>query len=138
MRVFLDTNVIASAVATRGICADVLQVVLAEHELVIGEHVLKELSRVLERKFRVSPDLVRETDEFLRGEARVIDEASPLDVPVRDPDDLRVLEEAVAGEADVLVTGDRDLLELPVPPPLPILSPRGFWDLLRDESPGEK
>ena len=138
MRVFLDTNVIASAVATRGICADALRVILAEHELIIGEHVLTELRLVLERKFRVSPDLVRETDEFLRGEASVIDEASPLDVPVRDPDDLRVLEEAVAGGADVLVTGDRDLLDLPVAPPLPIVSPRGFWNLLRDESPGEK
>jgi hypothetical protein len=35
MKVMLDTNVLASAVATRGLCADVLRAVLAEHELVI-------------------------------------------------------------------------------------------------------
>jgi predicted nucleic acid-binding protein len=62
VRVFLDTNVLASAIATRGICADVQQVTLAEHELVLGEKVLGELSRVLRTKFRVTPEDADETD----------------------------------------------------------------------------
>jgi uncharacterized protein len=40
VRVALDTNVLVSAVATRGICADVLRVVLTEHELVVGARVV--------------------------------------------------------------------------------------------------
>lgn len=47
MRGFLDTKVLVSAFATRGICADVLRVVLAEHTLITSEAVLRELSRVL-------------------------------------------------------------------------------------------
>ncbi len=46
MRVYLDTNVVVSAVATRGLCADVLQAILAEHQLVVGEAMLRELRRV--------------------------------------------------------------------------------------------
>ena len=43
MRVFLDTNVLVSAIATRGICADLLRSVAAERELIVGEVVLVEL-----------------------------------------------------------------------------------------------
>jgi putative PIN family toxin of toxin-antitoxin system len=137
VRVFLDTNVLASAIATRGICADVLQVTLAEHQLIAGEKVLSELHRVLMRKFRATTDLADETEEFLRREAEVIGAAPRLDISVRDKDDLTVLEQAVAGAADVLVTGDRDLLELESEVPLRILSPRGFWDLLRETKADE-
>ena len=134
MRVFLDTNVLASAVATRGICADILQTVLAEHELVVGQAVLVELSRVLVRRFGITSELVAETEEFLRREGEVIDAAPPFGAAVRDPDDAIILDQAVAGAADVLVTGDRDLLEMDSDPPIRILSPRGFWELLRSEA----
>ena len=38
---------------------------------------------------------------------------------------------AVVGGADVLVTGDQDLLAVRSEAPIPILDPRVFWDLLR-------
>ena len=134
MRVFLDTNVLASAVATRGICADVLHTALAEHEVVVSEQVLSELSRALQEKIRTSTELAKETDEFLRREAEVVGEAPKLEIAVRDEDDVRIVEQAVASRADVLVTGDRDLLEMGEDRPIPILTPRGFWNLLRSDS----
>ena len=57
MRVCLDTNVLVAAFATRGLCADVLRTVLAEHELVIGDVILDELRRVLSTKFKVQRPL---------------------------------------------------------------------------------
>lgn len=137
MRVFLDTNVLVSAVATRGLCADVLQAVLAEHELVIGETVLVELQRVLLQKIRLSSDVAEEMDEFLRGEAVVIADAPSLGIKVRDPNDVLVLEEACAGRADVLITGDKDLLELGDAAPVRVVTPRGFWEQLRKEGASE-
>jgi uncharacterized protein len=136
VRVFLDTNVLASAVATRGICADILRTTLAQHQLLIGDAVLAELGPVLRRTFRVAADLANETDEFLRREAEVIERSSPLGIRLRDPDDVAILEEAVAGQAEVLVTGDKDLLEMAEHAPIRIVSPRGFWDLLRSDAPG--
>jgi predicted nucleic acid-binding protein len=56
---------------------------------------------------------------------------------VRDPDDLKVLASAVAASADVLVTGDHDLLDVAAQAPIKILDPRGFWKLLRDGEPLE-
>jgi putative PIN family toxin of toxin-antitoxin system len=138
VRVFLDTNVLASAIATRGLCADVLQVTLAEHQLVVGETVLSDLHRVLVGKFRASTELADETDEFLRSEAEVIANAPRLDLSLRDADDLTVLEQAVAGASDVLVTGDHDFLEIDGQTSVRIVSPRSFWDLLREDATGHE
>lgn len=131
MKVALDTNVLVSAVATRGLCADVLQVVLAEHELVLGETVLRELRRVLRQKIRMSDALSDEVEAFLRRHAVVVADAPPLRLRLRDRTDLPVLAEAVAGGAEVLVTGDHDLHATPAKMPLPVLTPREFWERLR-------
>jgi putative PIN family toxin of toxin-antitoxin system len=131
LRVSLDTNVLVSAFTTRGICADVLAVVLAEHQLVLGEKVLAELSRVLVEKMRMPKDAVAEAQAFLREEAAVVSKGSSVGVDIRDPDDADVLAEAVGGLADVLVTGDRDFLDMADQLPIEVLSPRGFWEKLQ-------
>jgi putative PIN family toxin of toxin-antitoxin system len=100
--------------------------------LVLGEAVRTELSRVLRQKIRVPPDTIQELDTFLRGQAILVSAAPALPIKIRDPADRVVLAEAIAGKADVLVTGDRDLLDIAARAPIPILSPRGFWDLLRN------
>ena len=66
MRVFLDTNVLASATATRGLCADVFRSTTEFHELVISEHLLTELERTLRTKFKAPPDLIADALWLLR------------------------------------------------------------------------
>lgn len=117
--------------ATRGICADVLRVVLADHTLIVSETVVNELRRVLRDKLGVPAATVDSADVFLRRQGIVIDRAPALGIEVRDPDDVAVLEQAIAGEADMLVTGDRDLLEIDQDIPIRIVSPRGLWEALR-------
>jgi putative PIN family toxin of toxin-antitoxin system len=131
VRVFLDTNVLISAFATRGICADVLRVVLVEHTLVTGEVVLRELGQVLRKRIGLLPGAVKEIDEFLREHEVAPKPAAPAAAPERDPDDQWVVASAVESRADVLVTGDRDLLDIAADAPIKIVDPRGFWDLVR-------
>lgn len=134
MKVFLDTNVLVAAVATRGLCSDIVYVVLAEHELIIGETVLEELRRVLQKKLKIPRPTVAEFELLLRSEGKIAVAQEPADVDIRDPSDAIVLAEAIAGEAEVLVTGDNDLLEIADHTPLPVHSPRQFWDDLRSNS----
>lgn len=133
MRVFLDTNVLVSAVATRGLCADIVRVVLAEHRLILGQTVLAEMRRVVREKLQIPEAAAAELEELLRRQAILIEDAPPIEGELRDADDAEVLAEALAGDADVLVTGDRDLLELSWAPPLLVVSPRGFWERLRSD-----
>ena len=128
MRVFLDTNVLVSALATRGLCTDVLRRVVAKHLLIVSETVLHELRRVLRDKFGVPNDAIEAADRFLRREAVVIGKAPSLGIELRDPCDVPVLEEAVAGKANVLMTGDGDLLEVTGQVSLRVTTPRGFWE----------
>ncbi len=137
MRILLDTNVVVSALATRGICADILSLVVSEHDLLLSETALRELERVLGGKFGVPADAVQEAGKFLREEAATVVQAGQPrpDVALRDPDDVAILAEAVASNADLLVTGDRDLLDVALTLPVVIASPREFWALLREEDP---
>ena len=134
MRIFLDTNVLVAAFAARGLCADVLRTVLAEHELITGEVVLGELRDVLEQRIKLPPGVVADIVGLLRAQEVVPRPAAPSDIVVRDPDDRWILASAVAGRADVLVTGDQDLLAIAEQAPLTILNPRGLWDRLRSGS----
>ena len=131
MKVFLDTNVLASAVATRGLCADLLQAVLAEHELVIGIYVLEELQDVLARKFRLPSGAINEYLSLLRSEGEVITATVPSGAKLRDTDDEKILANALAGKSNVFVTGDKELLALKTVKRMPVVSPRGLWSLLQ-------
>jgi putative PIN family toxin of toxin-antitoxin system len=131
VKVFVDTNVLVSAVATRGLCADVLREVLESHDLVISRQVLNEVRRVLRAKFRVSPDLVADFIGLLREDATIIRPVQLPDVSLRDRDDVPILGAAVAAKADMLITGDQELLELGKIRDVPIISPRTFWERLR-------
>ena len=131
MRVFLDTNVLVSAFATRGVCADVLRVVLAEHTLVTSEVVLRELTRVLRIRIRLPARIVDEIEAFLREYEVIARPAAPSKVPIRDKDDRWVLASAIEGGSDVMVTGDRDFLDVADKVPIKIVDPRGFWRLVR-------
>lgn len=131
MRVFLDTNVLVSAFATRGICADVLRLVLTEHTLVISDVVLHELTRSLRTRIRLPARIADEIAAFLRESEVVPKPPAPWTLPVRDEDDRWVLASAIAGKAEVFVTGDRDLLDVADRVPVRIVDPRGFWQMLR-------
>lgn len=131
MRVFLDTNVLVSAFATRGLCADVLRHVLAEHDLITGEVILVELRRVLRDRIKIPGHIITGIEQLLRDQIVVPKPSEPHPLSIRDPDDRWVLASAVEGKADVIVTGDSDLLEMASHAPIAIVDPRGFWTMVR-------
>lgn len=135
MKVFFDTNVPIAAFATRGLCADLFAHVLLEHDLVVGEVVLTELRRTLRTTLKLPKKTIDEIDAQLRSGSVVKTPARHLGLEIGDPEDEWVVASAVAGGADVFVTGDAAMIRLGERAPLPIVSPRGLWDLLRGPEP---
>ena len=135
MKVFFDTNVLLAAFATRGLCADLFAHVLLEHELLVGETVIRELRSKLRTKLKLSKSTIDEIEALLRDQVVVSTPAEHLSLNISDPDDEWIVAEALAGDADVLVTGDAALQKLGKRAPMPIVSPRGLWDRLRDVEP---
>jgi len=132
VRVFFDTNVLASALTTRGLCADLFEVVLQSHEVLTSDHVLRELKRILPGKLGQPEDVTNGFINLLRSHALLITgEHPPPSLP--DPDDEPIVASAIAGKANVFVTGDKALLDLKSVENLPIVSPRDFWEMLASE-----
>ncbi|MBM4245657.1 MAG: putative toxin-antitoxin system toxin component, PIN family [Deltaproteobacteria bacterium] len=131
MRVCLDTNVLVAAFATRGLCADVFRTVLTEHDLVLGEVILVELRRALRGKLKLSEDRLALVEAVLGNVPVVPTPVRPDPIKLRDPSDGWIIATALDSAADVIVTGDRDLLDVRDAAPLPIVDPRSFWEMLR-------
>lgn len=130
MKVVLDTNVIIAAFAARGLCADLLEVCLADHQIITSNYILDEVREKLLSKLRLGDGRAADIRSFLESVATVV---TPVDVAkevCRDIDDLPVIGTALAAGAPALVTGDKDLLSLESVEGVRIVTPRQFWEML--------
>lgn len=129
MKVVCDTNVLIAGLVADGLCRDIVKRRLAALEQFSSTPLLDELSEKLRDKFGFDPD---ELPLLAAYEMQVVlVKPSRLPKPVsRDPDDDNVLATALAAHADVILTGDGDLLVLENFHGIRILSPREFVELL--------
>lgn len=134
MRVFLDTNVLVSGFATRGLCADVIRLILAEHELVTSSPVLDAVRRALLRKLRLPSETVEDLLSFLSEYLVSPKQRSPLRISGFNETDRIILASALAARADMFVTGDKEILRARKRVAgIRIIDPRGFWDSMRTQ-----
>jgi putative PIN family toxin of toxin-antitoxin system len=128
VRIALDSSVlIATHISRAGVCAELLEDVLLHHELVTSEFILEELGRKLMAKFDFPKREAEQVAAFLRRASVVVVPASlPPDV-CRDPTEVPVLGTAVGGECSLLISVDRDLLDMRVIDEIPIIRPGDYW-----------
>ena len=113
MRVVIDTNVLVSAeISSRGASNRLLLRLLVNHEVVLSDAILDELSEILREKFGYDRTSVAEVIAGLLLGAAIVEPVTFEEQVCRDPDDDAILGTAVAANADCIVTGDSDLLVL--------------------------
>jgi putative PIN family toxin of toxin-antitoxin system len=138
-RIVLDTNLlISAALAPQGKPRRVLTWARTNARLIASLPLLKEVRTRLERpKFRKYLS-AEDAEGFVLDFAAVCEKAA-LSGSIRvrrDPDDDMVLETAVAGRADCIVTGDQDLLVLDPFRGIRILTPAAFLEAIATENGG--
>ena len=128
MTVVFDTNVLISALIHKGLCADLFEICLLEHHIAVSREILDELNQNLSRKFGVPIQTLREYNALLeiRGQMTVPETLPPE--ACRDQSDLAILGAAVSARAELIVTGDNDLLILKEFRGIKISSPRQLWN----------
>jgi putative PIN family toxin of toxin-antitoxin system len=132
MRVVIDTNVYISALMFGGLPGELLDLAFAGDFMPVTSPVLlDELEEKLRFKFGVEDADVERIRGRLERIAEIVSTMPSLAIIRADPDDDRVLECALVGRADMIVTGDRHLLKLGAFEGTSIITVRQFMDRIR-------
>lgn len=137
MRVLLDANILISyllADEDSAIVSIVRAGVLGQFTLLLPEELLEEIARKAPNKpylvGKISPESIAQLAAILTDVAETIPRITDMIPAVtRDPKDDYLLAYSLVGQADFLVTGDRDLLALGQVGDTKIIAVREFWDL---------
>lgn len=137
MRLFLDTNVLLSAMLfPQGRAAAFLRRAITGHTIVLSAYVIEELYVVFARKFPAKVDALETFLAALPFEevAAPHDRRMPHHPEPRDPKDAPVVDAAIRSSCDYLVTGDKDLHVLARDEHPKIITPGSFLTLDEESS----
>lgn len=130
LRIVIDTNVLVSAIVYGGIPKQILSLVLDENLVGATTRVLMaELIDVLSKKFHFSPQKLADAESLIQDSFLILQPERIISL-LDDDDDNRVLEAAVAGACDYIVTGDKDLLRLKQFKGIAIVTAAGFLKVI--------
>lgn len=120
MRIMIDTNIIISAILfPNSSPSRFIEEVTSEHSIVLCSHIIDELHRVFNKKFK---DKLLYLEKFLSKFSFEL-VYTPQDIEVdkytniRDVADLPILVSAIIEDVDVIVTGDKDFFDVEIEKP---------------------
>ena len=136
MRVFVDTNIVISAMLfPNGKVAKVFSHLLDKHTVIISSYTKEECVEVFEKKF---PSKMEQLEIFFNGinfeEFKSPEKIDEKKYPkIRDIKDLPVLVSAILSDADILITGDKDFEDIKIDKPL-IFTPSKYYELIENKA----
>jgi uncharacterized protein len=135
MKVVIDTNIWISYLLGSLLQGMDEKILSKEIKVVVSDEMLKEISEVSSRpKFKniFTAKRIKELFSLLDSYAIVVSPSQKVNV-CRDGKDNFLLEVALEGEADYLVTGDEDLLVINTFQSTKIIRPKEFEDMFKSE-----
>lgn len=130
MKILFDTNVLVSAFVSRGgHCYEILDRAIHDRELYCTSFIVNELKKVLRNNFHFSGKLISEIIQFIEKFFTMGETADTIPAICRDPEDDQILADALENSIDILITGDKDLLDLKNYRGVRIIRPSEYWNL---------
>lgn len=129
LRVFIDSNILVSAVLSNSsLSSKLLTLLIEEHHLIICTYSITEVSKVINRKFSKH---IAKWDKFLTTLefeiAYTPSDLSTVRVPyIRDPKDIPILVSAMVSQPDIFITGDMDFYTPEIQEHFTIMTPGDF------------
>jgi len=113
MRVVFDTNIFISAFAILGSQAEkaILKIIEGDDTLLLSKEIIDEVLSILSTKFSRDREALSHVAVILSELGELVTPTKRISI-LRDEPDNRILECALSGNADVIVTGDKDMLKL--------------------------
>lgn len=134
MKAVFDTNVLIAAFLTEGVCSKLLvRARKGECDLILSQDIIREFEKVLIKKFALSQQEITDVRAVLTEATKeIVRQVGPIEPVCRDRDDNKILACALAADADLLITGDEDLLIMKKYGKTRIISPKEFEGLFAD------
>lgn len=128
MRIVLDTNIYIAAALSDGLAKKILEFLFENSAvlLITSQKILEELSDKLCSKFHWSQERVNFYLDDIRIVSEIVQPSTKLNIIKRDPKDNQILECALAGNADLIITLDQDLIKLKTFKGIGIIHPKTF------------
>lgn len=126
MSIVFDTNVIISALLTHGLSSRVLDIAIDRHRIFISPWIIDEITNVLQKKFKVTTADLKRVSEFIEDVFEIAEPKGTVPEICHDKDDNNILHLAHYVKAGLIITGDKDLLDITNYKGTPIVSPRRF------------
>ncbi|MDP3974342.1 MAG: putative toxin-antitoxin system toxin component, PIN family [Candidatus Daviesbacteria bacterium] len=128
MRVVLDTNIYIAAALKGGFSEEIIKILAKTITLttITSEEILTELRDKLTNKFNRPQEDIDKYTIRIRKFAEIVEMTEKISIIIRDPKDNKILECAVSGNADLIVTLDQDLLKLKTFRGIAIIHPKTF------------
>ena len=130
MRVVFDSNIFISALVIPGSKAEkaIARIISGKDSLVLSKIIVDEVLSVLSGKFSRDREAISRTAIYLTDLAEIVSPSKKIKVLKDDPDN-RIIECAVAGKADFIVTGDKEMLNLKEFQGITIISLREYLEI---------
>lgn len=134
MRVVLDTNIFISAVLGGRLSVIIDEWKVGKFKLIATDSIAHEYLDVINRpKFKIPQDEIIEVTDYLLQNAEFVTPEEKILIIVADPTDNKFLEAAIAGKANIIVSGDNHLLKVGSFRDIPIITAREFMDWLNNQ-----
>jgi len=132
LKVVLDTNVFISAAILGRVCEDVVQTCrFSNIEVFISKEIISEIKNKLLEKFQWNEEQVGIFLESILEFCNIEEVIEKISFIKDDPDDDKILETAVSGKCDFIISGDKHLLRLRTYEEIKILNPSDFLLLVK-------
>ena len=114
MRVLLDTNIFIAEALGGEFSEDIVEMLVTTPGMTIvtSEEILLEIQQKLKEKFKWLKEDIDLFIRRIRKIAEIVEILEKISVITRDPQDNKILECAISGQADLIVTSDQDLIKL--------------------------
>lgn len=114
IRITADTNILVSALLSKGNESEFIRKAeQGKFKLILSFPILEELREVISRqRFNYSFERINQFLAYIISISEIILPSVELDIIKEDPDDNKILECAISGKADYIVSGDKHLLNI--------------------------
>lgn len=127
MRILLDTNVLIASIISHGVCFELFEHCIRNHNVISSKYIINEFVEKLNHRFKYTKSEVNAAKNIIFERIEIVQPENIKIKDLKDKDDFPIIGTAIAGKCDCIITGDKHLQQLNKIKDIDIIRPSEFW-----------